>query len=75
MTASWSLIGAQAIGDAPEVFFDGRNPGDTFWRPHSMTFVFPSVPPGLRTVRIQNRSLNGNEVFLSARTLMVQFRN
>ena len=41
---------------------------------HSMQFVFPSIPPGQYSVRIQYRSQNGQLVFVGTRTLTVQFR-
>ena len=65
----------QGIGAAepPEVFL-GLPVAANFREMRSMRFVFPNVPAGTHTVRIEWRSLSGGTVATESRTLTIQYR-
>jgi hypothetical protein len=57
----------------PETAFFTALSGNLF-HAHSMQFVFPSIPPGQYSVRVQFRSQNGQLVVVGTRTVTVQYR-
>jgi len=57
----------------PETAFFTALSGNMF-HAHSMQFVFPSIPPGQYSVRVQFRSQNGQLVVVGTRTTTVQYR-
>ena len=56
----------------PETAFFTALSGNLF-HAHSMQFVFPSIPPGQYSVRVQFRSQNGQLVVVGTRTVTVQY--
>jgi hypothetical protein len=67
------LLSGIGVGEPPQVFF-GRH-ADVGLHTRSMQFVFPEVPPGNQSLRIQFRSTGpGDVVRIGARTTVVHHR-
>jgi hypothetical protein len=62
-----------ATAEPETAFFTGHS--GVLFHAHSMQFVFPSIPPGQYSVRIQYRSINGQLVVVGTRTTTVQYRH
>jgi hypothetical protein len=46
---------------------------DACFQAHAFEFIFPSVAPGVHTVRMQYRSLSGTIVYVARHNTVVQF--
>ena len=66
-------IGGVGAAEPPEISL-GRPIEALIYDTRSMRFVFPNVPAGTHTVRIDWRSQTGSTVSVNERTLTVQYR-
>ncbi len=68
-----ALLDGASLGAPSPVQLVGGS-ADTFSDSYSMQFVWPSVAPGVHTVKIQFRSFEGGSVAVNRGTLVVQHK-